>query len=253
MEGGLADPDDLQFERDTARAQAKSREETPQCVTAEEVIQLGIMAAAKRGIFCTAPNLPLVDNRFVPMDGNCIQSCCCHANDPSLSGNDLKQAAWELRLRGVGTAIESLKNFTDLQWEVLQAIITGSNKTLSRENIRLELEQYMESGVFSGNFGDVLPQLAADTLNQPLLVIVVENGQVKSTTWVDPGGIFGGGNLPKGDPIVVVKQLQHFEPLLIMLEAKEVAKLKYEQWTKSGRVGVTGGEEVPERGGCSGD
>ena len=73
---------DVQYQRDIARAQAISREETPGCLPAEQVIQLGIRAAARLGILCRRPNLPLVRNSFIPMDGNCIQSCCCHATIP---------------------------------------------------------------------------------------------------------------------------------------------------------------------------
>ena len=250
--GGSVNPE-VQFQRDTARAQAISREETPGCLPAEQVIQLGIKAAAKLGILCRRPNLPLVRNSFIPMDGNCIQSCCCHANDPTLRGESLKHAAWELRVRGVGTAVESLKDFTDDQWNVLQAIVTGNDKEiLSKERIKLEMENYMESGKFSGNVGDILPQLAADFLNQPLLVIVIENGQVTNLNWIEPGGMFGGGNQPEGDPIVVLKQLQHFETLLVASEAKETVRMKYQQWKSSKRLGVSDDEIVAENFGDQG-
>ena len=224
-------------------AQTRSRAETPDCLPAEQVIQLGIGAAGNMGIFCTRPDLPLVGNSFVPMDGNCIQSSCCHSNDPTLNGEPLKHAAWELRVTCVGAAVENLKNFSDLQWSVLQGIVSGEAKeTLSREETQLELEKYMESGSYSGNVGDILPQLAADSLNQPLLVIEIEKCQVKNANWVVPGAIFGGGEQQEGDPIVLVKQLQHYEPLLT--KDKESARLKYQQWKASERVHVSGGQEV---------
>ena len=234
---------DIQFHQDMETAQARSREETPGCLPAEKAIQLGIEAAAKLGILCKGPNLKKVHNSFVPMDGNCIQSSCCHANDPSLDGEPLKHAAWELRVRGVGALVESLKNFSDLQWSLLQGIITGSDdeEPLSRDTIKLELEKYMNRGEFSGNLGDILPQLAADTLNQPLLVIEIEKCQVRGANWVVPGcgGIFGGGDREAGFPIVLIKQLQHYEPLLIAPEAKEMAKLKFQHWKSSKRVRVS--------------
>ena len=230
-----------------ARAQAISRVETPGCLRAEQVIQLGIRAAAKLGILCRRPNLPLVGNSFIPMDGNCIQSCCCHANDPTLRGESLKHEAWDLRVRGVGTAVECLKDFTDEQWGVLQAIVTGNDKeTLSKERIKLEMEKYMNSGEFSGHVGDILPQLAADFLHQPLLVIVIENRQVTNAHWIEPGGMFGRGNQHEGYPIILLRQLQHFETLLIANEAKETARMKYQQWKSSKRVGVSGCEKVAE-------
>ena len=239
---------DIQFQRDFAKAQAISLLETPGCLPAEQVIKLGIRAAAGLGILCRRPNLPLEDNSFVPMDGNCTFSSCCHANDPTLRGKHLKHAAWELRVRGVGTLVESLKGFNDEQWSVLQAIVTGNDEqTLSKEHIKQELEKYMESGEFSGNVGDLLPQLAADFLNQPLLVIVIENCQVTNSNWVEPGGLFGRGNQCDGDPIILMKQLQHFETLLVADEAKETARIKYQQWKASKRVGVLGCEKGAEK------
>ena len=238
---------DVQFQRDFAKAQAISRLETPGCLPAQQVIKLGIRAAAGLGILCRRPNLPLQGNSFIPMDGNCTFSSCCHAKDPTLRGEHLKHAAWELRVKCVGTLVESLKGFNDEQWSVLQAIVTGNDEqTLSKEHIRLEMERYMESGEFSGNVGDILPQLAADFLNQPLLVIVIENCQVTNSNWVVPGGLIGGGEQPEGDPIIVLKQLQHFETLLIASEAKGTARMKYQQWKASKRVGAPGCEKVAE-------
>ena len=242
----LVNPD-IQFQQDLAKAQAISRLETPGCLPAEEVIKLGVRAAAKQGILCRRPNLPMEGNSFIPMDGNCTFSSCCHANDPTLRGEHLKHAAWELRVKVVGTLVESLKDFTDEQWSVLQAIVTGNDEqTLSKERIKLEMEKYMESGEFSGNVGDILPQLAADFLNQPLLVIVIENCQVTNSNWVEPGGLFGGGEQCEGDPIILLKQLQHFETILIAKEAKETARIKYQQWKASKRVGMSGCEKVAE-------
>ena len=231
---------DVQYQRDMARARAMSRKETPGCLSAEEVISLGIRTAAAHGILCRRPNLPLNGNSFAPMDGNCIFTCFCHSNDPSLSGPNLRQATWELRIRALSTAIERLKHFNDEQWALLQAIVTASDKdTLSREEIKLEMERYMENGKYGGHFGDILPQLAADFMEQQLLVIEVKDGKVVNLSLVYPGGIFGGQD--RGCLVIVVKQLNHYEPLLIAMEAEETAKEKYHQWKDSGRVGVRKG------------
>ena len=126
-----------QFQQDLVRAQAISRKETPGCLGAVEVIQLGKEAAASLGISCNKPNLPLEKNSFIPMDGDCIFSCCCHANDPTLRGQHLKNEAWELRLKAVGSVLEKLKHFTEEQWSILQAIVSGNDKeALSKEDHR---------------------------------------------------------------------------------------------------------------------
>ena len=230
------------FQRNLEKAKAISLEQAVVGVPADELIALGISAAAELGIECTPPDLPLVNNCYVPKDGNCIQSSCSHANDPALKGDDLKQEAWELRVCGVGTTLERLKELTDEQISVLQGIISGPEReTLSREQIRQEIELYQNNGMYEGHVGDILPQIAADHLNQPLLIIVVDDGQVVDTTWIEPGGLFGGSNQAEGFPIVLVreKQLLHFEPLLIPLRAKDMATEKYLQWKSSGRLGAS--------------
>ena len=235
---------DIQFERDTAAAQAVSRNETPGCLTAEQVIRLGIRTAARLGILCRRPNLDLDGNSFIPMDGNCTFSCFTHANDPTLRGADFKQATWELRIRAVGSGIERLKHLNDEQWALLQAIVTKDGEdTLSKEEIKVEMEKYMESGQYSGNMGDILPQLAADFLEQPLLVIEIKNCKVTNVSLVKPGGLFGGQNQDPGCLVIVVKQMNHYEVLLVATEARETAKDKYQQWKESGRVGEIAAEE----------
>ena len=232
-----------QFQQDLAKAQAISREETPGCLGAEEVVQLGREAAAKMGILCNKPNLPLENNCFIPMDGDCIFSCCCHANDPNLRGEHLKNGAWELRVRAVGTVLEKLKHFTEEQWSIMQAIVSGNGKeTLSKEEIMAAIESYMESGKYSCNVGDVLLQFAASFLQQAILVIEIKNCRVTNISWVEPVEMFGGD--PRSDkyPVVVVLQLQHYVPLLLDGDAKEVAKSKFLQWKISTRVGVSQGE-----------
>ena len=51
--------------------------------------------------------------------------------------------------------------------------------------------------------------------------------------------MFGGKNHPLKWPVVVLKQLNHYETLLIAEEAKGTAQMKYQQWKTSERVGVS--------------
>ena len=57
--------------------------------------------------------------------------------------------------------------------------------------------------------------------------------------WVDPNELFGGENKSLGFPVVVLKQLNHCEVLLIAGEAKDTARMKYQQWKTSERVSVS--------------
>ena len=234
-----------QFQQDLAKAQAISRKETPGCLGAEEVIRLGRETAARMGISCNKPNLPLENSCFIPMDGDCIFSCCCHANDPSLRGERLKNGAWELRVRAVGTVLEKMKYFTEEQWSLLQAVVTGNDQeTLSKEEIMEAVASYMESGKFSCNVGDLVLQFAASYLQQPILVIRIKDCQVINSSWVEPVEMFGGDSQSQRDPIVVVWQLQHYETLLLDDEAKAVAKTKFHHWRISRRVGISQGENL---------
>ena len=181
------------------------------------------------------------------MDGDCAFSCFCHANNPDLRGVDLKHEAWALRSLAIGTLIERLAQLSEDQWDLLQAIIQGDDEHIpSKEEIRTELEEYYESGKFSGNVGDIMPQLAADYLGQPLLVIEVEDHEVKSTGWIRPGGLFGDTTKDDACPVVVVLQMKHYENLLVAEEAKETAKSKYQEWVTSQRVRVTENSELDD-------
>ena len=181
------------------------------------------------------------------MDGDCAFSCFCHANNPDLRGVDLKHEAWALRSLAIGTLIERLAQLSEDQWDLLQAIIQGDDEHIpSKDEIRTELEEYYESGKFSGNVGDIMPQLAADYLGQPLLVIEVEDRKVKSTGWIRPGGLFGDTTKDEACPVVVVLQMKHYEILLVAEEAKETAKSKYLEWVTSQRVRVTENSELDD-------
>ena len=222
------------------KVKAISRSEMPGCLHVTKLIPLGIRFAASLGILCRWPSLPINGNSIVPMNGNCIWTCFIHANNPKLRGANLEQAVWELRIRAVGTFIDRMKLFNDDQWSLLQAIVTGNGEvTPLRDEIRQEMEKYMESGVYSGNLGDIILNIAASFSQQPVLVIEVKGCKVTNAHWVDPNEIFGGENKSLGFPVVILKQLNHCEVLPIAGEAKDTARMKYQQWKASERVGVS--------------
>ena len=211
----------VEFQQTLEKVKAISRSETPGCLHVTKLIPLGIRHAASLGILCRWPSLPLDGNQIVPMNGNCIWTCFVHANNPTLRGANLEQAIWEQRVRAVGTFIERLKLFNDEEWNLLQAIVTGDGEVnLSRDEIRQEMEKYMESGEYSGDLGDIILNIAASFSQQPVLVIEVNGCKVTNSHWVDPNKMFGGKNHPLKWPVVVLKQLNHYETLLIAEEAK---------------------------------
>ena len=231
---------EVEFEQIMEKAKAISRSETADCLHVTKLIPLGISYAASLGILCRWPSLPINGNEIVPMNGNCIWTCFIHTNNPTLRGANLEQAVWDLRVRAVGTFIDRLKLFNEEQWKILQAIATGDGKvTLSREKIRQEMEKYMENGEYSGNLGDIILNIAASFSQQPVLVIEVKDCKVTNAHWVDPNEIFGGENKSLGFPVVILKQLNHCEVIPIAGEAKDTARMKYQKWKNSERMGVS--------------
>ena len=231
---------EVEFQQNMEKAKAISRSEMPGCLHVTKLIPLGISHAASLGILCRWPSLPINGNEIIPMNGNCIWTCFVHANNPTLRGKVLEQAVWELRVKAVGTFIDRLKLFDDEQWRLLQAIATGNrDKTPSRDKIRQEMEQYMESGEYSGDLGDIILNIVVSFLQQPVLVIEVSGCKVTNSHWVDPNKLFGGRNHSLRCPVVVLSQLRHYESLLIAEEAKDTARMKYQQWKASERVCVS--------------
>ena len=235
---------EVEFQQTMEKAKAISRSEMPGCLHVTKLIPLGIRHAASLGILCRWSSLPINGNSMIPMNGNCIFTCFVHANNPSLRGAILEQAVWELRVRAVGNFIDRLQLFNDEQWSLLEAIVTGDGEvTPSRDEIRQEMEKYMESGEYTGNLGDIIINIAASFLQQPVLVIKVNDCKVTNSHWVDPNEMFGGRNHSLRCPIVVLSQLQHYESLLIANEAKDTAQMKYQQWKTSKRVCMSPGRQ----------
>ena len=231
---------EVEFQQTMEKAKAISRSETADCLHVTKLIPLGISHAASLGILCRWPSLPINGNEIIPMNGNCIWTCFIHANNPTLRGANLEQAVWELRVRAVGNFINRLKLFNEEQWNILQAIATGDGEvTLSRDKIKQEMEKYMENGEYSGDLGDIILNIAASFSQQPVLVIEVKGCKVTNAHWVDPNEIFGGENKTLEFPVVILKQLNHCEVLPIAGEAKDTARMKYQQWKASERVGVS--------------
>ena len=231
---------EVEYQETVEKVKAISRSETPGCLHVKELIHLGIRHAASLGILCRWPSLPINGNEIVPMNGNCIWTCFVHANNTTLRGALLEQAVWELRIRAVGTFIDRLKLFEDEQWSLLQAIATGGRDvTPSRDRIRQEMEKYMESGEYSGDLGDIILNIAVSFSQQPVLVIKVSGCKVTNSHWVDPNKLFGGRNHSLRCPLVFLSQLNHYELLLIAEEAKDTARMKYQQWKASERVCVS--------------
>ena len=241
IEGGVPlQPAEAQFQKEMAEATAASLKDHRNILSPEEVITKGIAFAAwNLGILCRRPGI------HIPPDGNCLWTSICHALHPELRGEPLKQEAWQQRLLGVGTSIEQLNDLSDDGWETLQSIsVPAKGRTLTREEIRGQMDRYLENKKYEGNMGDILPQVAASSLGQPLAIVEIKDGKVTNVNMVKPGETFPCDS-EKEDLIILVKQLDHFQVLHVDVCAKETAREKYRLWKISDRVNM--GKEVRRR------
>ena len=99
----------------------------------------------------------------------------------------------------------------------------------------------MESGEYSGNFGDVIINIASSFSEQPVLVLEVKDCKVTHSHWVNPNEMFGGQTKSPGCPVVFLSQMNHYEVLPIADEGKDTVGLIYQQWKTSDRVGLSPG------------
>ena len=224
-----------QFQRDTERAKAlSSRDVNP--LSPAEVLSKGVAFAAwQLGIMCRRPEISFEHN------GNCIWTSVCHAMDPTLQGAFLEQAAWELRIKALGTVIAMFEQLSADEVEWLQAVSVKAKQTapLTKEEIKSKLQSYMEGGQWSGELGDIIPQVVASFTRRALMIIELTYAAKPSLNIVRPGVVFDcGGEVENACPLMLVLQLNHFVPLHIAQCAQETALLKYKQWKISNRVNL---------------
>ena len=228
--------EESQFQQNLALAQVLSLRDTPNLLTPEEVVRKGIAYVAwNLKILCRRPGI------HIKLDGNCLWTCICHVIDPNLRGEALEQEAWELRVKSMGASIEQLKDMTDEGWQWLQTVSVKKDdeEPLTRDEIKSEMDKYMNSGIYEGNLGDILPQSAASHLGQPILIIEINDGKVTNANLVKPGMIFQCEN-EEDEPFILVKQKDHFIPLLVDEVARETAREMYRRWKTSERVNIVG-------------
>ena len=224
-----------QFQQDTERAKAlSSRDVNP--LSPAEVLSKGVAFAAwQLGIMCRRPEIVIKHN------GNCIWTSVCHAMDPTLQGAFLDQAAWELRIKALGTVIAMFEQLSADEVEWLQAVSLKQKQTtpFTKEEIKSKLQSYMEGGQWSGELGDIIPQVVASFIRRALMIIELTYGAKPSLNIVRPGVVFDcGGEVENACPLMLVLQLNHFVPLHIAQCAQETAVLKYNEWKISNRVNL---------------
>ena len=223
-----------QFQRDTERAKALSRDVNP--LSLADLLSKGVAFAAwNLGILCRRPEI------FIELDGNCIWISVCHAMDPTLRGADLQQAAWELRVKALGTVIARFEQLSADEVIWLQAVSVKEKQTKpsTKEEIKSKLQSYLKGGEWSGELGDIIPQVVASFTRRALMIIDMSYAGKTILNIVRPGVIFDcGGEEENACPLMLVLQLNHFVPLHIAQCAQETAVEKYKLWKTSENVNL---------------
>ena len=108
---------------------------------------------------------------------------------------------------------------------------------LTKEEIKSKLQSYMEGGEWSGELGDIIPQMVSSFTRRALMIIQLSYAGKTSLNVVRPGVVFDcGGEEENACPLMLVLQLNHFVPLHIAHCAQETAIEKYKLWKTSENI-----------------
>ena len=170
------------------------------------------------GIHLLQPNI------LIPLDGNCLFCSLAHSQDTTLTGLSLDDAATKLRQAAVGLTLDSLDGLDDQDLIHLQnaAATSKDDRYLTRDELALTLFNYMRRGVYQGGLGDMLPQMCSSYLRRPILVVAF-NTETKTTNayFINPADVLN-AEAESFVPYVLVRQGEHFVPLLVPEETGEI-------------------------------
>ena len=160
---------------------------------------------------------------LIPMNGDCLWSCFAVSRNPHLSKEVLKPEAFHLRFRGVGATIDRVGVMGEDHLAMVQSVIAPKEgEPQTREEILEELKKYMHSGIWSGDMGDLMPQAAASSLSQGL--IIIHPTERPYCTYAAPDCEMFRGKEDTPYPCIVVQHGKHFETVLIHKDSKESAR-----------------------------
>ena len=212
---------EAQLQLNISEAQRHSLKENNINLTQVQMIQSGIQFAQRLGIHLNTSNVS------IPMDGNCLWSCISHSFQPDLSGVALHKDATRLRMIAVGRAVAAISHLNIEGLEDLQAAAadTSNRDPVNREQLKEILTDYINDGTYQGPMGDILPQVASSFLQTPILIIEISKG-LPAGYFLNPKNIFNMES--KYDtPIVIVRQAQHYEVLIVPEESRKPLQNAY--------------------------
>ena len=146
----------VQYEKDLELAMLRSRADNPEILPASEVKQVAVNMARGIGLKTKAA----VQN--IDMDGNCLPTAITVSTNPDLTGENLRNDAWELRVKSIGIAAEMVATMEPKLMQQLQDIAAGEAEIVfTKEDLKNMLQAYQQNGTWNGGLGDVIVSIMA--------------------------------------------------------------------------------------------
>ena len=169
---------------------------------------------------------------YVQTLGDCLYETIAYIINPDPSRERNTAMATLLRAEVIGKAVEWFRTLADEELFPFQLAAShqiagevGEVPLVSREELLEQLETYRRNGQWDSGLGDLMPQLASSFTNTPMLVIVPEANRATGY-FITPYDLF---HQPTHDsvPRVVIRQNNHFEPLIVPEGAREALQAMY--------------------------
>ena len=154
--------------------------------------------------------------RFARRSGNCLFESVALIRNSNLSAEDRIALTRELRGAAVGEAIRQVDSLSEERWERLLSVITTDHATpRTREEMKQLLTKYLRDGMYEDEGGDILPYMLSAHLNHPLIIVDVLRNQTTTTT-IFPDQIFRSSGGQMGEPLLLVRRGEHYDPLIVV-------------------------------------
>ena len=158
----------------------------------------------------------LMPPHFATRNGNCLFESVVLIRNPNLSDEDRIALTRYLRSVSVREAIRQVDLLTEERWERLLNVTTNKHATpRTREEMKQLLTKYLKDGMYEDEGGDLLPYILSASLNRPLIIVDVLRDQTTTTT-IFPDQIFYPEEGQMGEPLLLVRRGEHYDPLIVV-------------------------------------
>ena len=164
----------------------------------------------------------------IELDGDCLYNSLAFIANPTLSKEESAEMGTATRQTVMEEAIQMIRTMSSDRLEPILAAAAPpppqegeEAQPVTREELLAMLERYRQNGQWDGGLGDLGPQICASFTRTPLFVIWIDLDNNRTTGYfVNPAHVF---NQPEHQsvPRVVVRQSNHYVPLLLPDDATE--------------------------------